>query len=385
MRQGSYAKNYSKSWIIMKINILHLNSNYSYTQLHQCMLEKLDLKEGIKNQVFMPSHDKNLGVVKTNENVFVCECFNKVDRLFFDLKQQKIYKAVKSNFNVEMYNLIHAYTLFTDGNCARKLSKKHGIPYVVAVRNTDVNAFFKLMPHLRGRGIKTMLDASAVFFLSESYRNQVFEKYVPKKHRAAIEAKTHIIPNGIDDFWFDNLPDKKIELKEPIKLLFAGRIDRNKNVPTIQKAMQILHERGYDLSLTVVGRVIDQNEFGIISSDKHTQCISAKPKEELIDLYRDHHIFVMPSFTESFGLVYVEAMSQGLPVIYSKGQGFDGQFPEGQVGYSVYPHDAEDVADGIEKIIKNFDTIKGNVVESAKKFNWTEISEVYDKIYKSIK
>ena len=72
--------------------------------------------------------------------------------------------------------MVHAYTLFTDGNCARALSKKYGIPYGVAVRNTDVNNFFKMMPHLRGRGIKIMLGAKAVFFLSEAYREQVFEK-----------------------------------------------------------------------------------------------------------------------------------------------------------------------------------------------------------------
>ena len=58
-------------------------------------------------------------------------------------------------------------------------------------------------------------------------------------------------------------------------------------------------------------------------------------KEELIKLYRDSHIFTMPSITESFGLVYAEAMTQALPVVYTKGQGFDGQFPDGEVGYSV--------------------------------------------------
>lgn len=40
----------------------------------------------------------------------------------------------------------------------------------------------------------------------------------------------------------------------------------------------------------------------------------------------------MPSHKETFGLVYAEAMSQGLPIIYTKNQGFDGQFPDGYVG-----------------------------------------------------
>ena len=92
----------------------------------------------------------------------------------------------------------------------------------------------------------------------------------------------------------------------------------------------------------------------------------------------------MPSFTESFGLVYVEAMSQGLPVVYSEGQGFDAQFPEGTVGYHVSAHDVQSVADGIEKVLKNFDTIASNTVSSARIFNWKEITARYDAIYKTV-
>ena len=42
----------------------------------------------------------------------------------------------------------------------------------------------------------------------------------------------------------------------------------------------------------------------------------------------------MPSITETFGLVYGEALSQGLLIIYTKGQGFDGQIKEKLAGYS---------------------------------------------------
>ena len=77
---------------------------------------------------------------------------------------------------------------------------------MVAVRNTDVNDFFRLMPHLRKRGINIMLNAQKVFFLSEAYKNQVFDKYVPNKYKEEIKKKTEVIPNGIDKFWFQNKP-----------------------------------------------------------------------------------------------------------------------------------------------------------------------------------
>ena len=365
------------------MRVLHINCNYTGTTLHQLMVENLG-EYGYDNSVFVPTYDKSLSVIEPNDNVLVCECFRKWDRLLFDYKQRKIIGAVEANYCVKDYNLLHAYTLFTDGNCARRLSKKHGIPYVVAVRNTDVNDFFRLMPRLRRRGIRTMLDAEAVFFLSESYRQQVFEQYVPKKYQEVIRNKSHIIPNGIDEFWFANCPEQENALGDTVRLIYAGRIDRNKNIPTTQKAAEILRKKGYRVSLTVVGKVADEKIYAEIQQDPHTECLPAQPKEALLGLYRKHNIFVMPSFTESFGLVYAEAMSQGLPVIYSAGQGFDNQFPEGTVGYRVSAYDAQSVADGIEKVILGFADLVPNTVSSAKVFNWKEITARYDTIYKTM-
>lgn len=224
------------------------------------------------------------------------------------------------------------------------------------------------------------------FFLSEAYREQVFTKYIPTEYREDIEKKTYIIPNGIDSFWFEKVPskDKKID-KTSIKLVYAGRIDKNKNILTTQKAMAILQNRGYGTTLTVVGKIQDVKEFQLIKENPYTTYYSEMPKEKLLDVYRNSDIFVMPSFTESFGLVYAEAMSQGLPVIYSKGQGFDNQFEEGFVGYHVEANSPEDVADGIMRIIENYSNIQKNVVSSAREFSWPKLIEKYDQIYKSVK
>ena len=368
------------------MRIFHINCNYTGNALHQIMAENLE-NTGHRNQIYVPVYSKDVSVIKPNENVCVSECFDKWDRLVFDYKQSKIYKDIESKFDVSDYDIIHAYTLFTDGNCARKLSEKHGVPYVVAVRNTDVNTFLKYMPHLRKRGIKTMLNASAVFFLSEAYRKQVFDKYIPLKYHKEIMNKTHIIPNGIDDFWLNNKPEMTsgVSDSKSLRLIYAGRIDKNKNIPTTQKAMDILRKKGYDVTLTVVGRVEDKSEFEEITKDLFTTYIPNQKKEDLIKLYREHDIFVMPSFTESFGLVYAEAMSQGLPVVYSAGQGFDEQFENGKVGCSVDSHSPESVASGIERVLNNYSSIRAKLTECASKFKWSEIALEYDKIYKKIK
>ena len=274
----------------MKIKVLHINSNYIFTQLHQNMLEKLDDHCELVNQVFMAAYDKNMGIVTPNENVCVCECFKKRDRFFFNYKQNKISKALLKSFDIETFDIIHAYTLFTDGNCAYKIFQKYNIPYVVAIRNVDVNVFFAKMLHLRKRGIDIMRNAKAIFFLSHEYKRQVFDKFIPRRLYDELWKKSFILPNGIDDFWLNNKPSANHELNDVIKLVYAGRIDKNKNIPTIQQAMDILFKQGYNVELTVVGRVQDQAEYESILKNPKTKSMPAKPKEELIKIYRNADI-----------------------------------------------------------------------------------------------
>ena len=90
----------------------------------------------------------------------------------------------------------------------------------------------------------------------------------------------------------------------------------------------------------------------------------------------------MPSHHESFGLVYAEAMSQGLPVIYTRGQGFDGQFPEGCVGYSVKSSDALEIAERVESVLVDYDAMSARCVEHSKDFRWETFASSYYEIYR---
>ena len=93
----------------------------------------------------------------------------------------------------------------------------------------------------------------------------------------------------------------------------------------------------------------------------------------------------MPSFTETFGLVYAEALSQGLPLIYTKGEGFDKVFPEKHIGVSVNPNNPKDIANAINYIIDNYNNIQKKCAIASKKFSWETIAEVYLQHYSAIK
>ena len=359
------------------MRVLHINRNYLSTALHQTMVEHLDVL-GIESQVFVPVSRTDSATIKPNKNVIVSDCFNNVDRYIYYLKQFKIVRAIEKNINVNTFDVIHAYTLFTDGNAAMKLADKYKKTFVVAIRDTDVNEFFAKLFYLRGRGIKIMRKAAKIFFLSDAYRKQVFEKYIPLELHDELFSKTMVIPNGIDDFWFENQWNK---IEKKTKLIFAGQINKRKNIPTIQKAMDVFKSNGLDSILTVVGKIVDRSEYEKIKENPRTTYLSAMPKEKLIEQYRIHDIFVMPSFTETFGLVYAEALTQGLPVIYSKGQGFDQQFKEGFVGFHCDARNPDDVAAAIKKIVSNYEKIQVNCITASQKFRWNRICEKYKSVY----
>ncbi len=372
------------------MNVLHINCNYMSTALHQTMIEHLD-KINIRNQVFAPIYTENRSVIQPNNNVTVAKCFKKRDRYVFYYKQAKIRKSLERNIDVKDYDCIHAYTLFTDGNAAYTLSKKYNIPYVVAIRDTDVNFFLKKMFWMRKRGVKILKNASAVFFLSDAYRKLVMEKYLPANLRDSIFNKSYIIPNGIDDFWFENLNVDRDNAQriqsmnhKKLKVSYVGAISKRKNVSTTVKALEILQSEGWDIEFMVAGAKVSDEEFDILQRFSGTNYKGKLKKEDVISCYRESDIFIMPSKTETFGLVYAEAMSQGLPVIYTRGQGFDGHFEEQEVGCSVDYDNKEQIVHAVTHIITDYSEISKNCIEGVSKFNWNEICKRYAQIYKIV-
>ncbi len=146
-----------------------------------------------------------------------------------------------------------------------------------------------------------------------------------------------------------------------------------------------LKKLGYNIHFSIIGS-LGKGGYKITQlARKNKDIIKIFPrtedKENLLDMYRKSDIFIMPSFFKTFGLVYLEAMSQGLPLIYSKGQGIDGYFKDGKVGYSVNPRSIDDIVEKIEIIITNYDKISENCYNSVEKFSWGKVGKMYQKIY----
>ncbi|TGE34860.1 glycosyltransferase [Desulfosporosinus fructosivorans] len=367
------------------MKILHINSYYNGSCFYKNLFDKqqdsgLDISVYVPMAKGTPSSTLNLGEYTTTS-----PNHGKYDRVLFHIKHRKIYKDIIKKFEMKEFDIVHAHSLFSNGYIALRLKKIYGLRYIVAVRNTDVNTFFKYMIHLRKLGVDILNEAEKVIFLSKPYRDFVIERYVPTKLKKEILNKTEIIPNGIDDFWLKNLGTSRASSgHNNLRLVYAGVINKNKNLKTTVKAIGLLQKKGYDVQFTVIGRIADKSIHQQIISLPFVKYIEPKPKEELIEIYCKEDIFIMPSIKESFGLVYAEAMSQGLPVIYTKGQGFDGQFEEGLVGYHVDCFNAEEIARRIIDIYSDYQGMSERCRVLSDTFDWKSIAPVYFDIYKSI-
>jgi len=349
-------------------------------------------KDNRKNTVFMPikpgKQDEFL--YESKYDVHFPESFNNKDKYIFTLKQLKIMNSLMNTINPKNYDVVHAHTLFTDGNVAYKLNKEYGTPFIVTVRGyTDIYQFFKIRINLRNKGKKILKAASFIVFLSETNRKELLNTYIKDESlKKEIKDKSIILPNGIDSFWFENEgAPKTLPKTDELKVISVGKVFKLKNPLTTVKALKILKDYyNLNVSLTLVGKIIDEPYAKEVENenDVPVNVVGVLPKEQLIKIFRDHDLFVLPSTYETFGLVYPEAMSQGLPVIYTKDQGFYLQFEEGKVGYAVNSSNPEDIAEKIVKILEDYNAMSKRSLKGYKKFNWSILSRAYIKMYETL-
>lgn len=365
------------------MRVLHICSNYG-NRMYGLLTNELGVL-GCSQSVYFhaPRHSNRNVRAQNSIEADYSECYSEWERLAFIQKEKSILKDFRGRYDFRDFDVVHAHTLFSDGYLAWWVKKNYGTRYIVAIRNSDINAFFKLRPWLRNVGIEILREASAVVFLSKSYQDCLIESYVPKEERHSIVEKSRVIPNGISRVFLDNLWTGKRRDRSPatIRLIQAGDIDRNKNQLGVLRALNVLEARGYDLEYLVIGKVVNRGIYKKLIDDHRVSVSEFVPQEELIDMYRNADVFVMPSKHETFGLVYIEAMTQGLPVVYTKGEGIDGYFSEGEVGYSASYGNTIELADSIQKAYVNAEAISSRAVAEAAKFDWRAIASKYLDLY----
>lgn len=304
-------------------------------------------------------------------------------RILFRRKVSTVLESLQSNVEIESLGCVHAHFLYSDGAVALRLKQTFGLPFLTAVRNTDLNTFRRYRPDLRRLETRVLDAASLVVCLSPAYKRLLLDG-LRQPLRGRVESKVAVIPNGLGSDWLAE-PGVAGHGGDELRLLYVGDFSSNKNIDALLRAAsRVAAERR--LTLTLVGgggdaeegirRMLESGEYPFASFPGRVN-----DPEKLRDIYRRHDILVMPSFTETFGIVYIEALSQGLPVIHSSGQGVDGFFAPSTVSEAVDPHDTNDIAEKIRAVSARREDVRTMCIEVAQDFDWDRIAARYADIY----
>jgi glycosyltransferase involved in cell wall biosynthesis len=275
--------------------------------------------------------------------------------------------------------------VFYDGHIAYNLHKELKIPYVVSFRNTDLD-IFRRYSKLRECGLRILKNASKIVFISHAHYNEFINTNYYNKINVSLKNKSIVIPNGINEYWLNNIYNKnKNELRGTINILTVGWIQQNKNQINVAKAIEkIIKETDFNIVYTVIGHPREKSYMHKLKKYKFVNILSTVSNEFLLNEYRKADIFVMTSFKETFGLVFLEALTQKLPIIYTKNQGIDGFFNNKDYAYSVNPGDYKEISDAIKYIIDNNDKISYSDISDLEEFRWNNIATKLFNVYKSV-
>ncbi len=384
------------------MHILHISNSYGGTKVYENLYTQLD-RLGVRQTVFVPLNAANHSRVGNQmidfqtpgSKIIYSTVLKPRHRFLYMNKINTIVKDLKKKVDLSSVDAIHASTLCLDGAVAYKLHQETGTPYMCAVRNTDVNNYYKVFVWRKGFFSKILEAASKIIFISPKYKENFSGEIIPACVRKKIEEKVMVIPNGVSALFLAN---KNIEHKSyegELNLVFVAAFYKGKGLVETIQAIELLRNKGYKITLNAIGKGLPnrphdkeyEDQVDALAMGKNWVKIQTfKNPEEIMAEMRQANAFVMVSKPETFGLVYVEALSQHLPIIYAQDQGFDGYFPDGFVGYPAEAGNAEDIAGKIECLINNYSTIASNVesLNLDEDFDWRNIGRKYLNIYKTL-
>lgn len=371
------------------MKLLYISEDYLNTKVHHNLCENLS-KIGIDVTVYTVARkasasqhiNNTFGTASYSLLRFDfdgCESLYKFD--FFHKIRVK-YGYLKRNIDLSRFDVVMASTVFSEGAVALRIKHEYNIPYIVCVRGTDVNFYFRRMPHLWLIGRSVITAASRIIPITRNLLNNLGNRFAISGLKNILERNSTFINNGIDQIWIDNYSPRQKQ-ERPNRILFIGHLEENKNIVRLQEAIADLKPRFPDIRLTIIGGQAECYDTVMQLCEQNPDTFSylgkIYDKEKLLQIVREHDIFAMVSHSETFGLVYVEAMSQGLPVLYTKGQGIDGVFSK-KIGEAVISTDEESIKDGLSRLIMEYKTYDSLSREEIGAFSWIEVAKKYSDI-----
>jgi glycosyltransferase involved in cell wall biosynthesis len=292
-------------------------------------------------------------------------------------------------------DLIHVNTEFLIGNFGFHYGKKRRLPVVYTFHTVWEDYAINYLPYvpegilrfLVRKGQKYLVKRSTLVIVPTPQIEDMIRGY-------RVETKIHRLPTGVDPGLFYHEQTElaafraRFEAKYPVLrgkriLLFAGRVTKEKNISFIIQLFPQLLKKYADLALLIAGNgpyfeyyMDEADQCGIGDLCVFTGYVD---REELSLIYGISHIFLQPSLTETQGLVTIEAMLSGVPVV---GIGALGtvQVMGGDNGGFMVRNDSEEFRDRVLDLLGDEELYRKKVLEARRHSQAGTIDELTQKL-----
>jgi len=262
----------------------------------------------------------------------------------------KLYKKYQDRFGKP--DIILAHSAMWAGYAAWRIKKKFGIPYLInehrgrfAVLSKEAEAMLKesYRPFLE----VAYLGAEKVVSVSDALHFGI-RKYVPE------EKELMVIPNLVDTGFF-SLPAARVQ--EPFVVLSIGRLEVEIGLDLLIEAFDLFAEDHPDALLRIAGKGSMELELKAMAErSNHSSRITFigyVPPENIREELHFANVLALANRIEAFGVVLVEAMSTGLPVLATKTGGPDAVVPD-YAGFLAAIESVPSLFVGLKNIYSNY-------------------------------
>ncbi|MBP8183166.1 MAG: glycosyltransferase [Rhodoferax sp.] len=262
--------------------------------------------------------------------------------------------------HVRDYDIVHIHALFSFTSVAAAWAARWaGVPYVVRPLGT-LNRYGveQRRPWLKQLSLKLvegpiLRHAAAVHFTAKAERVEALSLRIPMRGV--------VIPLGIEPSQpheTSALLDRFPELKNVRSLLVLSRLDPKKNVEGMLRAFNLLTHEWPDLRLVIAGDgeasyVVGLKELAVeLGLANRVVWLGHIEGEQKAAAFAAAQVFVLPSFSENFGIAAAEALMAGLPCVLGKGVAIADEIAEAGAGIAVEP-DPDSIAQGLKKLLSD--------------------------------
>lgn len=252
-------------------------------------------------------------------------------------------------------DIIHVHTPGTLGVMGMRFAERYKIPLIGTYHTYLPDFLICISPNKKiDKSDKNNLSKKIVWKLSNSFYDKCDLVTVPSEsmkevlEKNGLKAKVIFLSNGLnlDDF------SSKENYNGRSRLLHVGRMSYEKSVDVLIKSVEILSKEFPDISLSIVGEGPALKSLKLLVKElgleKNIHFFGFVEHSKLNDIYKEHDIFITASTIETQGIVILEAMASGLPIIGVNKLAIPECVKNNANGYITKPFDEKEMAEKIK-------------------------------------